>query len=363
MRVLVTTDTVGGVWTYTRELIGGLLRRGVEVTLVSFGGLPSAAQTSWLDSRVDFRPTSYRLEWMQDSERDVDASIRYLEEIVRQVRPGVLHLNQFCYGSMRVNVPRLVVAHSDVLSWWAEVKGEPAPDDNWFRWYGAVVEQGLAGADLVVAPSRWMLEALARHYFPPRSAAVVHNGRDSRRFECHDEKQDLVVGVGRLWDEAKQVHLLAALAETCPVLIAGCDRHPQRVPGPQQGRFGQAIATGFQSEEQLAALFARAAVYAGTSCYEPFGLAPLEAALAGCALVLNDIPSFREIWSDAAVYFRRNEPGSLAAAVQALRAAPHLRRLYAARAQQRARERYTADRMVSQYLEIYSSLVAQEVGV
>ncbi len=28
MRVLLTTDTVGGVWTFTRELTAGLLARG-----------------------------------------------------------------------------------------------------------------------------------------------------------------------------------------------------------------------------------------------------------------------------------------------------------------------------------------------
>src|SRR5208282_331116 len=37
MHVLITTDTVGGVWNYTRELVTGLSRRGIRVTLVSFG--------------------------------------------------------------------------------------------------------------------------------------------------------------------------------------------------------------------------------------------------------------------------------------------------------------------------------------
>jgi glycogen(starch) synthase len=362
MRVLVTTDTVGGVWTYTRELIGGLLRRGLDVSLVSFGGLPTASQTAWLDSRVDFRPTAYRLEWMHDAERDVEDSINYLEAVVRQVSPDLLHLNQFCYGRVRASVPRLVVAHSDVLSWWSEVKGEPAPDEPWFRWYRSVVQEGLAGADLVVAPSRWMLEALVRHYGRPAHTALVYNGRDPRRFDCHDNKQDLVVGVGRLWDEAKQVRLLAQLSESCPVVIAGSDRDPGGLARNRDLDFGRAAIVGLQPEEQLADLFARAAIYAGTSRYEPFGLAPLEAALAGCALVLNDIPSFREIWGDAAIYFHRNDAGSLASTVRGLRSAPRLRRVYGAKAQQRARDRYTADRMVSEYLQIYGNLVAQEVA-
>ena len=47
---------------------------------------------------------------------------------------------------------------------------------------------------------------------------------------------------------------------------------------------------------------ARAAIYALPAHYEPFGLSILEAAMSGCALVLGDIPSLREIWGDAAVF-------------------------------------------------------------
>lgn len=37
--------------------------------------------------------------------------------------------------------------------------------------------------------------------------------------------------------------------------------------------------------------------------YEPFGIAPLEAALCGCTVVANDIASLREVWGDDALYF------------------------------------------------------------
>ena len=52
--------------------------------------------------------------------------------------------------------------------------------------------------------------------------------------------------------------------------------------------------------------------------YEPFGLSPLEAALAGCALVLGDIPSLREVWGDAALYVRPDDPDALRQAIAAL---------------------------------------------
>src|SRR5512140_2704920 len=160
MHVLVTADTVGGVWTYTRELVTGLVRRGVRVTLVSVGEIPSPQQTLWMDGLrgLDFRPTAFRLEWMQEAEEDLAASTEYLASVVSEVKPDLLHLNQYCYGALAVDLPRIVVAHSDVTSWWFAVHGEEPRDTAWYRWYRDTLMSGIAGASMVVAPSKWMLQ-------------------------------------------------------------------------------------------------------------------------------------------------------------------------------------------------------------
>src|SRR5262249_4725510 len=84
MHVLVTTDTISGVWSYTRELVSGLVSRGLQVTLVSFGEVPLPEQTSWMESLhgLDYRPTAFRLEWMQESEHDYRDSCAYLQALV-----------------------------------------------------------------------------------------------------------------------------------------------------------------------------------------------------------------------------------------------------------------------------------------
>ena len=73
MHVLVTADSLSGSWTYARELVTGLVTRGVRVTLVSFGEIPLPEQTSWMDHLhgLDYRPTAFRLEWMQEAEEDL----------------------------------------------------------------------------------------------------------------------------------------------------------------------------------------------------------------------------------------------------------------------------------------------------
>ncbi len=363
MHVLVTADTLGGVWTYARELVSGLVKRDVQVTLVSFGEIPTPAQMSWLDGlrNVDFRPTAFRLEWMHDCEQDLEASAEHLKSIVRETRPDLLHLNQYFYGALEVDVPRLVVAHSDVVSWWMAVHGEEPPETNWSRWYRATVTRGLSCATAVAAPSKWMLEAVSKHYVKPAQASVVYNGRTPALFSPHISKGDYVISVGRLWDSGKQVTLLAQQDVPQVAYIVGSEQHPDaglraRTIFGDTGR-SRIHFKGPQSEAQLRQLYARASVYVATSRYEPFGLAPLEAALSRCALLCNDIPPLHEIWGDSALYFPANSATGLAQALEHLGSDRDRRLTYAGLAYQRAIQRYTADRMVDGYLALYQSMV------
>ncbi len=361
MHVLITADTLGGVWTYARELVTGLAQRGVRVTLVSFGEVPGPAECEWIHglANVDYRPTGFRLEWMQDSEADLAASAEYLSNLIDEVKPELLHLNQYFYGSLPGAVPRLVVAHSDVVSWWHSVHGGPPLETRWMRWYREIVARGVSAADAVIAPTRWMLDRIAEHYVRPAHARVIANGRSPLGFNPHVTKQDYVLSVGRLWDSAKQVTLLAQQKMPVTTYIVGSLVHPDAAfrgvfePPPADGNLQ---FKGAQTPAQLRQLYGRASIYAATSRYEPFGLAPLEAALSRCVLVVNDIPSFREVWGNTACYFHRDDADSLRQQIERLHADPDLRRKYANLAYQHALQHYTADRMVEGYLELYQTL-------
>ena len=66
--------------------------------------------------------------------------------------------------------------------------------------------------------------------------------------------------------------------------------------------------SALSSQPGLHQHFRQSAIYLCASRYEPFGLAPLEAALCGCALVLRDLPSLREIWGNSALFFGHRRP-------------------------------------------------------
>jgi glycogen(starch) synthase len=363
MRILVTADTIGGVWIYARELVTGLLSRGFDVVLVSLGNIPSAEQTQWMKglSNLDYRPTTFKLEWMQGCMDDLRASAEYLEAVAEETKPDLLHLNQFYYGGLMCDVPRLVVAHSDVVSWWVAVHGCQPPDSAWTRWYRQVVQNGVLKATAVVAPSHWMLKQVTRYYAQPLQSSVIHNGRTPSLFNPSQCKEQLITTAGRLWDEGKNTSLLVRRQLPWPVCVAGADRHP----GAELESIAKECTSGVQferqkSQEELCQLLSRTSIYAAVSRYEPFGLAPVEAALSGCAIVASDIESFCEIWGKAAVFFRNDDAESLCLVLTDLVKNPGLRQSYADRAYDHALQWFNADRMVRQYLHLYSQLLSEK---
>jgi glycogen synthase len=358
MHVLITSDTVGGVWSYTQELATGLIRAGHRVTLVSFGKLPAPHQTAWMNAppRLDYRPTEYRLEWMEVVDRDIEESREYLEMLVREVRPDVLHLSQYCYGDLPVDIPKIVVAHSDVVSWWVAVHGCEPDNSPWIRRYRQHVTGGLRGADVVIAPSKWMLQQIETHYLRLRHADVIYNGRTPDLFEPNSEKANFALSIGRVWDPAKQVRLLFATQQPLKVRIVGWKQEPGKPGGEELGAIENVEFLGPKSQTEVRDLLARAAIYVATSRYEPFGLSPLEAALSDCALVMNDNPVFHELWGDAAIYFRQNDADDLARVLGELCTNAETRNRYAQRAYDTACAKFTSERMVREYEQIYEEV-------
>ena len=118
---------------------------------------------------------------------------------------------------------------------------------------------------------------------------------------------------------------------------------------------------GAVSRPDLVARMARASIFAAPALYEPFGLGVLEAALHGCALVLSDIPSFRELWDGCAEFVDPREPSTLASALRRLIADPMRRAAYAKRARARA-QRFSPARMADAYLDAYRSVRGEPHG-
>jgi len=353
-KVLMTADTVGGVWTFAMELARGYLPYGIEVLLATMGPLPSPEQrreAAGLPNLTLFE-SAYQLEWMEDPWDDVYHAGSWLLSLEDRLRPDLVHLNGYAHAALPWRTPRLVTAHSCILSWWSDVKQKELPER--FRRYRREVAQGLAAADLVTAPTLAMLQALEAHYLVLPRVRVIHNARRPDLF-FPVAKEAYLLSVGRIWDEAKNLTALAGVAPYLPwpVYVAGDPVHPDG--GSVQ--LDNVTLLGKLSPRQLAGWFERSAIYVLPARYEPFGLSVLEAALCGCALVLGDIQSLRELWDEAALFVPPDDLGALNQALQHLCSDHNLRNSLAQKALHRS-ERFSPTVMAAQYLEAYSVAAA-----
>ncbi len=345
----MTVDPIGGVWTYALELARALEPRGIEIVLASMGARLSREQYArvLLCKNVWLFESAYRLEWMDEPWDDVDRAGDWLLDLAKRVRPDLIHLNGYSHAVLPWERPVLVTAHSCVLSWWRAVKKQQAPSQ--YAEYRVRVAAGLAAADCVVAPSAAMRAALAANYDPQLKCIVIPNGRNHRSFFA-GEKTTAIFSCGRIWDEAKNLSLLDAIAPLIgwPISIAGDCQHPDgSVTALKNAR-----CLGKLSAQEMVQQFSRAAMFVLPAYYEPFGLSAVEAGLCGCALVLGDIPSLRETWQGAAIFVPPDDVTQLASAVRDLIEDRRRREHFGQHARARAVE-FSPQRMADGYLEAY----------
>jgi glycosyltransferase involved in cell wall biosynthesis len=150
-----------------------------------------------------------------------------------------------------------------------------------------------------------------------------------------------------LWDEAKN---LRAVVQAAPMID-----WPVRIAGDGGADATNVTYLGWLEPDALARAYGESAIYLFPAVYEPFGLSILEAALSGCALILGDIPSLRELWRDAAVFVPSRDADTIARTTNEVIANDRFRHELSQRAQKRARE-YTAERMAERYRETYASM-------
>ncbi|MBD0351650.1 MAG: glycosyltransferase family 4 protein [Flavisolibacter sp.] len=354
LKILMTTDTVGGVWTYCMELCKALQDENIHFYLITTGALMKEGQRREAASlkNIIVYETTYLLEWMENPWQDIQASSEFLLQLAEEIKPDIVHLNCFCYGALPFKAPVVVVAHSDVWSWWLSVHNTHPPAE-WNEYYYRVKE-GLNGADLIITPSKSMLRQLREIYFPNAPRKVIYNTRSHEFFQSAP-KEKFIFTMGRIWDEAKNLKLIveAAWYLEYPVRVAGENKLGSNgIEVPQT----DISYLGFLHAEQIKAQLAAASVYCLPAKYEPFGLSILEAALSGCALVLGDIDSLREIWQDNALFVDTNDAVALADQLNYLLEHDTACKHFSDKAYTHALK-FSTHLMAEQYREVYQQLI------
>ncbi|MCK8780906.1 glycosyltransferase family 4 protein [Rhizobium sp. NTR19] len=350
-RILMTVDAVGGVWRYALDLADGLRQHGIETVFAVFGPAPSAAKVREAEAIGKLVSCDAPLDWMVEDEAALKDVPKIIADLAVSEGVDLIHLNLPSQAAdLAVTVPAVVVSHSCAATWFKAVRGTGVPEP--WQWQLALNARGLERADAVLAPSQSYAALMREVYRPVTGLQVVPNA--SKVPMADGPKQELVFAAARWWDDGKNGAVLdkAAADIRWPVVMVGSNSGPNRqyLPLENVQHHGE-LAHG-----EAMKLMAGAAIVVSPSVYEPFGLAALEAARAGAALVLADIPTYRELWGDTAVFFDPRDPKALAEAVNRLADDPSLRRELGERAQSRSLD-FTSEAQALAVAQIYRQLL------
>jgi glycosyltransferase involved in cell wall biosynthesis len=353
-RILITADAVGGVWQYSLDLARGLARLGHETVLALMGPAATSEQIKAATEIPGLRlvDTGLALDWLAEDENSLVRAAEAIADLAAEAEADLVQLNTPALAALAdFGRPVVAVHHSCVATWWEAVQGTELPAD--FAWRTDLVERGLGAAAAVVTPTAAFGEAVKRRYGLKQAPRTVHNGRSPLTMPV-GAPHDFVFTAGRLWDQGKNLGTLDAAAGRIgvPVRAAG----PLAGPNGAQVMFDNIHCLGNLDEEELGRWLSARPVFVSAALYEPFGLAVLEAASAGCPLVLSDIPTFRELWDEVAIFVDPRDEGGFARAVGELVGDDFERAVLGRAAKERA-ARYTPDAMAAQMASLYRELL------
>ncbi|MES2492143.1 MAG: glycosyltransferase family 4 protein [Pseudomonadota bacterium] len=363
IRVLMTVDAVGGVWTYALDLARELASLGVEVVLVVLGPEPDTGQRAAASAMAGLTllTPGLALDWLADKATTRETAAA-LASLAAEQGVDLVHLNSPCLAADQpYPVPVLTVDHGSLACWWEIARrGQDLPAD--LAWHAALTGRGLRACARVLAPSASHAAAVRRVYALAVTPQIVRNGRAlPLQTGCKSAPASarFAFTAGRLWDDVKDAPTLDRVAGRLP--------YPLRAAGPTTAPHGSPVAfkhmeiLGNIAGAELAGYLAQRPVFVSAARFEPFGLAVLEAAQAGCPLVLADIPTFRELWDGAARFVAVGDDERYAAEVIEIMS-DHTLRDQLGSAAQNCAATYTASRMAAATATHYRALLEARIA-
>lgn len=222
------------------------------------------------------------------------------------------------------------------LAWLHPEANTPEP---LVRFLAPVVERAVDSASTIFTVSEAIREEVIQHYSAdPDRVIVVPNApaKYFRHAEPFDDdtlvtfglRRPFLLSVGTIEPRKnlpvlfEAMNLLPSFLQLAVIGRAGWNGAEILGQVEEMGLSGRVVRLGFVPDDALAGLMASAAAVVYPSRYEGFGLPVIEALATGTSVVASDLPVFREVGGERAVYFDPVDPSDLARAIEFALAQP-----------------------------------------
>jgi len=175
-------------------------------------------------------------------------------------------------------------------------------------YFKSVTRLGLQGVRAIICVSEQDYQALLA-VSPVDKLHLIPNGIDYERLaqiEQTSRDADLLLAIGGLAHRKRYDRMLRAFAKvlqrrpTTRLAIVGADMGLRATLTALAGELGVDKTVTFAGEvsnDEVTAYLTQASVFLAASEYEAFGIAAVEAAVAGCTPVLQPLPSYRQLFA------------------------------------------------------------------
>src|SRR4051812_47308772 len=177
IRLLMTADAAGGIWTYALGMKQALSARGVSTILAILGDRPSelALRAARAIGGVEIELADLPLDWTATSASEMAHAGEEIARLARRVDADLVQLNAPAFAaSASFPVPMIGALHSCVATWWEAVHGNvPLPQD--LEWRGKLTRPGRPPVAAAIPPSQARAPRAQRLYAFARAPNLFHN--------------------------------------------------------------------------------------------------------------------------------------------------------------------------------------------
>jgi len=221
--------------------------------------------------------------------------------------------------------------------------------------------------------ARWIGDSIR---LPEHRRAVVHHGIDHERWVRKQRREgpgSYILSVSSVYPYKNYVRLIEAFAQLYErrpdvpdLVIIGDEQdaaYGARMAAAREaaGEARQAIhILGEVPYADILRYYREAALFVFPSHLETFGHPLLEAMASELPLVAADIPVFREVAGDAALYADPYDPAALASAMEAVLVSAEARRMLVKRGRERLAQ-FTWQRTASKLLGLFEEVLAERL--
>jgi len=302
-----------------------------------------------------------------------------LPKIINQVNPDLIHFPHFNIPYF-INKPFVVTIHDLIKHHSRGLRTTTRfPLTYFLKYWGykKVFARAVRSAKKIIVPSEFVKKELLDFYkLDEKKIRVIYEGVGSvfqmgSRDAPSKMQTPYIVYTGNVYPHKNLRRLILAVkminqsvVSEKPValnlkIVGSRDVFLKRIKGLVKKLNAEKFvtSTGFLKDKKLAKVLKGAKAYVSASLMEGFGLPGLEAMSAGCPVICSDIPTFREVYGDAAVYFEAEEVDDIKEKIlKVIEMSSSKKEKMIERGRKQA-EKYSWEKCAKKTLGVYESLI------